>query len=60
MTKFRESLIDRMVRVYGYEHPIVIDFAKMCEAWSVNNWNDKCLSILVASHEADPVGFGED
>ena len=59
MTNFRESLIDRMCRIYGLENPIVIQFAQMCEAWADNDWNNKSLAILVASHEADPV-FEED
>ncbi len=59
MTNFRNSLIDRMIRVYGLENPIVIDFCRNCEIWPVNDWNDKCLAIVVASHEADPVVIGE-
>ena len=60
MTKFRESLIDRMCRIYGLENPIVIDFCRLCEAWENNTWNDKCLAVLVESHEAEPVIFEED
>ena len=48
-----------MIRIYGFEHEIVLEFATMCEAWADNNWNNKCLAILVESHEADPV-FLED
>lgn len=59
MTNFRNSLIDRMVRLYGLESPIVIDFCQMCERWENNDWNNKCLAVLVASHEADPVAIGE-
>jgi hypothetical protein len=59
MTKFRENLLNRMIRIYGFEHEIVLDFAAMCEAWADNDWNNKCLAILVESHEADPV-FLED
>lgn len=55
MTKFRESLIDRMIRIYGYEHKIVLDFCRLCEAWENNDWNNKSLAILVESHEAEPV-----
>lgn len=59
MTNFRNSLIDRMVRLYGLESPIVIDFCQMCERWEDNDWNNKCLAVLVASHEDDPVMIGE-
>lgn len=59
MTNFRNRLIDRMVRVYGLEHPVVIVFAKWCEEWEENWWNDKILAALVASKENDPVAKGE-
>ena len=55
MTTYRENLIDRMIRLYGYESQIVIDFARLCETWKVNKRNDTTLRMLVESHEADPV-----
>lgn len=55
MSNFRESLIDRMIRIYGFEHKLVIEFIKMCEAWEENDWNNRCLAVLVASHEDSPV-----
>ncbi len=55
MTSYRENLIDRMIRLYGYEDKIVIDFAHLCETWKVNKRNDTTLRMLVESHEADPV-----
>ena len=60
MTKFRESLADRLIYLYGYENKIVIDFCRLCEAWADNDWNNKCLAVLVESHEADPVIFEEE
>lgn len=59
MTNFRNNLIDRMVHVYGLEHPLVIAFVGWCEEWEENEWNDKILANLVAGHEADPVVIGE-
>ena len=59
MTNFRENLIDRMIRLYGFENPIVIEFCRMCENLEVNDWNDRELSILVEAHETTPV-FDED
>ena len=59
MTKFRESLIDRMCRIYGFEKPIVIECARLCEYWEENAWNNKLLTILVEVHEAEPY-FEED
>ena len=59
MTKFRENLIDRMIRIYGYEHEIVLEFCRLCENWESNDWNDKCLEIVVEAHEAEPMIFKE-
>lgn len=59
MSNFRENLIDRMIRLYGFENPMVIEFCRMCEDWEDNQWNDKVLRILVEAHEANPV-FDED
>lgn len=52
-TKMRENLMDRMIRIYGYENPIVIEFCRLCEEWEENAWNDKVLEILVSAHEAE-------
>ena len=60
MTICREKLIDRMTAIYGFENPIVLDFCRLCEAWENNDWNNKCLAVLVESHEADPVIFEEE
>ena len=60
MSNFRASLLSRMIAIYGYEHEITISFANMCESWADNDWNNKCLAVLVKSHEADPVTEDED
>lgn len=50
----REQLLDRMIRIYGFEHGIVIDFAKMCESYPQGEQWDKALRVLVECHEASP------
>lgn len=55
MNSLREQLLDRMIRIYGYEHPIVLNFCKLCSSFDENEWNDKCLITLVESHEANPI-----
>lgn len=50
----REQLLDRMIRIYGFEHGIVIDFAKMCESYPQGEQWDKALRVLVECHEANP------
>lgn len=54
MTKCREKLIDRMIAIYGFENPIVIEFCRLCENWESTEWNDKVLTIMVGAHEAEP------
>ena len=54
MTAFREDLLTRIIRIYGFEHPITLDFAKLCENWAPGvNW-DRCLEVLVEAHEDHP------
>ena len=59
MTAYREHLVNRLIHIYGFEDPIVIQFAEMCERYADNSWNDDVLRLLVEAHEADPV-FEED
>lgn len=54
MNQYRESLIDRMVRIYGLENPIIIDFVRLCERLDPNAWNDTTLELLVEAHEENP------
>lgn len=50
----REKLIDRMVHIYGFENPIVIEFCKLCEAWKDIEDRDHLLEVIVKSHEEFP------
>ena len=52
MNELREKLIDRMIRIYGFENPIVIDFCKMCE---MSCMSDKALTTIVECHEEYPI-----
>lgn len=54
MTTYRERLIDRMIAVYGFEHPIAIRFAQLCEDYEESERNNKLLRVLVEVHEANP------
>ena len=53
----REKLLDRMIKIYGFEHEVVIEFAKLIEK---PMFTDEQLEALVMAHEAHPVGFDED
>ena len=55
MNTMRKNLIDRMVKIYGFEHPSVIWFEDLCERWKDTKENDKVLRIIVESHEEFPV-----
>ena len=54
MNTMRENLIDRMVKIYGFEHPIVIRFTKSCERMEDNAIYDTILRLAVESHEKYP------
>lgn len=52
MNAKREELLSRMIRIYGFEHEQVIEFAKLLES---SNIPDESLEILVECHEQYPV-----
>lgn len=57
MTDFRNDLLTRMIHLYGFEHPLVIQFAESCNAYTwdaVSAQWDKILENLVELHEAHP------
>lgn len=57
----RNELIDRMVRVYGFENPIVIKFCKACEGWAQDEHTTHLLEVIVIAHEQFPIRYeGED
>ena len=50
----REKLIERMVHIYSFENPIVIEFCKLCEAWKDIEDRERLLETIVKSHEEFP------
>lgn len=54
MSEYREQLIDRMIRIYGYENEIVIKFCEICEKDPDNAELDKMCELFVSSHEQFP------
>lgn len=51
----REELMDAMIRLYGMESKITIQFCHMCEKWEENEWNNQVLNLLVEAHEVKPL-----
>ena len=51
MNKIREQLADRMIRLYGFESPITIDFCRLCEKCADTEAPDNALATLVKYHE---------
>ena len=54
MNTMRKNLIDRMIRIYGFEHPAVIHFTELCERWEDTAIYDTILRLAVESHEKHP------
>ena len=54
MNTMRENLIERMVKIYGFEHPIVIRFTELCERLEDTEINDTLLRLAVEAHEKYP------
>lgn len=63
MTGFRSRLLDKMIRIYGFEHPLVIQFAISCESYTSAElaplW-DNILENIVKCHERHPYRGEED
>lgn len=52
----REELLTRMIRLYGFEHKAVIQFAELME----RPISDEVLETLVKCHEECPLTEDED
>ena len=52
----REELLSRMIRLYGFEHQVVIQFAELME----RPISDEVLETLVKCHEEHPLTEDED
>ena len=47
----REELLTRMIRIYGFEHEVVIEFARLMEN---DSFSDEMLEAIVKAHEENP------
>lgn len=48
----KEELLDRMIKIYGFEHDAVIEFAELVEN---DIFTDEMLEVIVKAHEEYPV-----
>lgn len=55
MTDYRKNLVDRMIRLYGFENPITVLFADMAEKYVDSPEWDRAMLFLVNAHEENPV-----
>lgn len=55
LSQFREDLLTRMIRIYGFEHKITIWFAQLLESQEENEINNKMLEMMVECHEKSPI-----
>lgn len=55
MTNYRKNLVDRMIRLYGFESEIVVLFANMAEKYTDSKKWDNAMLMIVEAHEAHPV-----
>lgn len=53
LTEKREKMLSRMIRIYGFEHEAVIQFAELLET----DIDDQVLETIVKTHENYPLGF---
>ena len=55
----REQLIDRMIKIYGFEHEIVVAFYDVCKAFPNTEAYDRTLRVIVECHEEYPAVQGD-
>ena len=55
MTEYRNNLLTRIIKIYGFEHEATLEFAAICEEWTNDEAHDKILEMLVESHEEEPM-----
>ena len=55
LSQFRENLLTRIIRIYGFEHKITIWFAQLLEDQEENEINNKMLEMMVEHHEKSPI-----
>lgn len=60
MSEMREQLLDRMIKIYGFEHEVAISFAHVCETYPTGDVYDGMLELLVECHEKNPVRAEEE
>ena len=48
----KETLMLRMINIYGFENEITIDFCRLCESDFIN---DDALRVIVEAHEEFPI-----
>lgn len=53
----REEMLDEMIRIYGFEHKVVIQFAHAVESPYIS---DHALAVILQLHKDYPVGMDED
>lgn len=53
----REELLTRMIRIYGFEHEVVIEFARLMEN---DSFSDEMLEVIVKAHEENPQVIEEE
>lgn len=53
MNDKRKKMVDKMIKLYGFESPITIEFAGLCERYADNPFCDVMLEILVAAHQQE-------
>ena len=55
LSQFREDLLTRIIRIYGFEHKITIWFAQLLETQEENDFDNKMLEMMVECHEKSQI-----
>lgn len=53
----RGEMLDEMIRIYGFEHEVVIQFARVIESPYIS---DRALEVILNAHKDFPVWVDEE
>lgn len=56
ITENRERMLSEMIRIYGFEHEVTIEFARLLES---DIMTDKDLEVILKTHKENPVMLDE-
>lgn len=59
LSEKRQAMLDKMIKIYGFEHEVTVAFAGMLENWDDTKECDKALEMILITHKEHSVMLDE-